>query len=134
VSYQLAFDMLHFYNSDQAGITVPARLSLGNTYTDVVTKLDTGSSYCIFQRAHGERLGFDIESGHQIKIYTAVGSFFAFGHNVTLTVLAFSFDSLVYFAKDEDFIRDVLGRHGFLNKVQIGIRDYQGEFYMSRND
>jgi hypothetical protein len=134
VSYQLAFDGFHFYNSDQSGITVPARLSLGSAYTDVVTKLDTGASYCIFQRAHGERLGFDIESGHQIKIYTAAGSFFAFEHNVTLTVLDFSFDSLVYFAKDDDFTRDVLGRHGFLNKVQIGIRDYQGEFYMSRND
>ena len=134
MSYQLAFDVLHFYNSAQSGITVPARLSLGNAYTDVVTKLDTGSSYCIFQRAHGEKLGFDIERGHQIKIYTAAGSFIAFGHDVTLTVLDFSFDSLVYFAKDEDFTRDVLGRHGFLNQVQIGIRDYQGELYLNRND
>jgi hypothetical protein len=113
VSYQLAFDAFHFYDSSKSGITIPARLSLGNTYTNVVTKLDTGASYCIFQRAHGEKLGFDIESGHQIKIYTAAGSFLAFGHNVTLTVLDFSFDSLVYFAKGEDFRRDVLGDRDF---------------------
>lgn len=134
MSHQLAFEVLHLYDSGKSGITLPARLSLAGAYTDVVTKLDTGASYCIFQRAHGERLELDIESGYRIKIHTPTGSFIAYGHNVMLSVLGFHFDSLVYFAKDEDFTRDVLGRHGFLNNVQIAIRDYQGELFLSRND
>lgn len=134
MSYPLSFDALHFYDSGKSGITVPVTLRLGNLETYVRTKLDTGSSHCIFQRVFGEELGLDIEGGHQIEIRTTTGAFTAFGHNITLNVLDFSFDVLVYFAKDEAFTRDVLGRHGFLNRVQIAVRDYQGELYLSRND
>jgi hypothetical protein len=134
VAYQLEFDKLLLYDSGKSGITVPVLLQVGNQVISIDTKLDTGSSYCIFQRFAGERLGLNIESGYLTRILTTTGAFIAYGHNVTLSALGFNFDSLVYFAKDEDFTRDVLGRQGFLNKVQIGIRDYQSEFYMSRND
>jgi hypothetical protein len=133
VAYQLEFDKLLLYDSGKSGITVPVLLQVGNQVVSIDAKLDTGSSHCIFQHFAGERLGLNIESGYQTGILTT-GAFIAYGHNVTLSVLNFNFDSLVYFAKDEDFTRDVLGRHGFLNKVQIGIRDYQGELYVSRND
>lgn len=132
--YQLGFDKLLLYDAGKSGITAPVLLQVGTQIALIDTKIDTGSSHCIFQRFVGEHLGLDIESSYQIEIYTTTGSFVTFGHDVTLTVLDVSFDSLVYFAKDEDFTRDVLGRHGFLNQVQIGLRDYQGELYLSRND
>jgi hypothetical protein len=134
VAYQLEFDKLLLYDSGKSGITVPVLLQVGNQVISIDAKLDTGSSHCIFQRFVGERLGLNIESGYQTRILTTTGAFIAYGHDITLSVLDFNFDSLVYFAKDDDFTRDVLGRHRFLNKVQIGIRDYQGEFYMNRND
>ena len=132
--YQLTFEKILLYDSSKSGITVPVFLQTGNLITNVDAKLDTGSSHCIFQRFVGDSLGLDIENGYRIEVHTVNGSFTAYGHNVTLTVLDFKFDSQVFFAKNEDFKRDILGRHGFLNKVQIGIRDYQGEFYLSRND
>jgi hypothetical protein len=134
LAYQLAYERLLLYDSSKSGITIPVFLQIGKLIANIDAKLDTGSTHCIFQRFVGNKLGLDIESGYQIEVRSINGSFIAYGHNVTLTVLDFTFDSLVYFAKDENFIRDVLGRQGFLNKVQIGIRDYQGELYLSRND
>ena len=134
MAYQLAFEKLLLYDSSKSGITVPVFLQIGKLIANVDAKLDTGSTHCIFQRFVGNKLGLDIESGYQIEIRSATGLFTAYGHNVTLTVLDFTFDSLVYFAKDDDFRRDVLGRQGFLNNLQIGVRDYQGELYLSRDD
>jgi hypothetical protein len=39
---------------------------------------------------------------------------------------------LVYFAEDENFSRNVLGRHGWLELVTIGLIDYDGKLYLSR--
>jgi len=134
LSYQLSFEKLLFYDAGKNGISVAVTLQLGNRAAYVDAKLDTGSSHCIFQRLFGEELGLDIESGYKLTIGTANGSFTAYGHNVTLLVLDFRFDGMVYFAEDEYFSRDVLGRHSFLNKVNVAIFDYQGELYLSRND
>ena len=38
----------------------------------------------------------------------------------------------VYFAKDYAFNRNVLGRTGFLNRVVVGLNDYAGKLYLSR--
>lgn len=132
--YQFIFDRFHRYDSGKSGITVPVKLSINDSYTDIETKLDTGASHCIFQRAHGESLGFNNESGYRITINVPGGQFTAYGHDVTLSVLGFELDAMVYFAEDDSFRRDVLGRQGFFNRVNIAIFDYQGELYLSRND
>ena len=58
--------------------------------------------------------------------------FNVFGFRLTLEVENFQFDSLVYFAEDENFSRNVLGRHGFLELVKLGLIDYEGKLYLSR--
>lgn len=50
-----------------------------------------------------------------------------------MSVHDFDFEVMVYFADDENFKRDVLGRHGFLDRVLIGLDDYAGKFYLQRN-
>lgn len=40
------------------------------------------------------------------------------------------FEVMIYFAADYNFSRNVLGRFGFLNRVQIGVDDYQGKMYI----
>ena len=130
----IAFEVLHLYDSGKSGISVPAQLSIGTRSVNVVTKLDTGATHCIFQRVYGDYLGLDIESGYRQEFHTTNGTFFAYGHQITLSVLSFDFDSVVYFTADENFTRDVLGRHRFLDRVCIGIKDYQGELYLSRNN
>lgn len=132
--YHLEFRSLHSYDPGKAGITVPITLRTGAAAVALNAKVDTGATYCIFQRLYGEHLGLDIERGHQQLIGTPTGSFAAYGHNVGLSVLEFEFDAVVYFAADDSFSRDVLGRQGWLSRVQLGIVDYEGKLYLDRID
>jgi hypothetical protein len=93
VTHKLTFTTLHQYNTREVGITVPVRLSFGERSVDVSTKLDTGASLCIFQRGLGEALGLDIETGHPQEISTPTGSFITYGHELTLSVLNFHFET-----------------------------------------
>lgn len=134
MEYELRFEDLLLYNSGALGITVPVTIRLHQDFVRFDAKLDTGATYCIFERAHGEQLGLGIESGHPERIGTAMGSFLAYGHAVTLSVSGFDFDIMAYFAADESFNRNVLGRHGFLNRMLIGLDDYAGKLYLRRGD
>ena len=130
--YKLEFEKLTCYDAGKSGISVNVELQLDRLLTTFEAKIDTGSTYCIFERKHGEKLGLKIETGLRETISTASGSFWAFAHQLTLVVENFEFDSTVYFAQDENFSRSVLGRHGFLDRVIIGINDYDGKLYLSR--
>jgi hypothetical protein len=130
--YHLKFHSLHNYDPAKSGITVPVTLRAGGASVALNAKIDTGATYCIFQRLYGEHLGLDIERGHHQLISTPTGSFAAYGHTAGLSVLGFEFDAVVYFAVDDSFRRDVLGRHGWLNQMQLGIVDYEGKLYLGR--
>jgi len=129
--YSLDFSELHTYDPGEPGITVPVLLRSGTVEVLVEAKLDTGATFCIFERQWGEELGLNIESGHREMIGTPMGAFRAFGHPLTLSVLEFDFDITAYFAADESFNRNVLGRHGFLDRIQLGLIDYEGKMYLS---
>ena len=131
-NYQLDFTHLHNYDPGKAGIGLLVTLSSGSTEVTVETKVDSGSTFCIFERDWGEELGFDIESGHLEWIGTPMGAFRAYGHPLTLSVLEFDFEIMAYFAADTGFNRNVLGRHGFLDRLQLGLIDYEGRLYLSR--
>lgn len=132
MNYDLSFEKLINYDSGKAGITLEVKLRLNQNSTIVEAKVDTGSTHCIFERKHGEILGFEIEAGERQSVSTSTGSFLTFGHWVTLITDDFLFDSMVFFARDENFKRNVLGRHGWLDRVIIGINDYDGKLYLSR--
>ncbi|MBI3760218.1 MAG: hypothetical protein HY269_10775, partial [Deltaproteobacteria bacterium] len=51
-----------------------------------------------------------------------------------LAVKQFDFDVMVYFAQDYVFNRNVLGRHGFLQLVRLGLVDYDGQLFLSHRD
>ena len=129
---QLNFERLLQYDPGEAGVTVDVTLRLVGDSTTFVAKVDTGSSYCIFERRHGEALGIAIETGLFQPISTANGRFIAYGHQITLLVADFEFDSMIYFAADLSIIRNVLGRHGWLERVVLGIVDYEGKLLLSR--
>lgn len=131
MDYQMRFAKLATYDPGLPGITVETTLSLSGAFVSLAAKLDTGSTNCIFARRHGESLGLDIERGVPLRIRTAAGSFSAYSHEVTLEVLGFSFDARVCFAADAAFDRDVLGRFGFLDRVCLGLVDYEGKLYLS---
>ena len=127
----LTFRHLFEYALDQIDITIPVRLQWGNTQAVFTAKVDTGASFCIFARAHGEALGLDIEAGRPQRIGTVMGSFLTFGHLVTLSVLEVSFETTVYFTEEASFHRNVLGQHGWLDRLRLGLVDYEGKLYLS---
>lgn len=134
MKYGLSFEKLIEYDAGKPGISLSVELRLNETSIIIEAKVDTGSTNCFFEREYGEKLGFDIEAGEPQWVETAAGSFLTFGHWITLITDDFSFDSMIFFAKDESFNRNVLGRHDWLDRVIIGINDYDGKLYLSRYD
>src|SRR5882672_12591327 len=91
---QVASERLLRYDAGETGITVDVTLRLVERNTSFVAKVDTGASYRIFERKHGEALGLTIEAGLFQPISTAIGRFITYGHEVTLLVASFEFDSM----------------------------------------
>ena len=113
------------------GITVSVNLSYADKNVEFDAKIDTGSTFCVFQRLHGELLGLEIEKGLFTNIGTATGSFPAYGHELTLSVLGIETVSTVYFAESEYFDRNVLGRIGWLDRVKLGLVEQEGKLFLS---
>lgn len=120
------------YDAGLLGITLEVLLKFGGESTNVITKIDTGSSECVFTRKVAEEIGIDVERGEEIRINTATGIFVTFRHSIVLSVMDYEFDVYAYFADDESFNRNVLGRHGFLDRVVLGLVDYEGKLYLDR--
>ena len=133
MSYRLVFDTKHQYGSGQ-GIQVPVILGLRGQIVKLDAKVDTGAEYCVFQRGYGEHLGLEIEKGHEQRLATPTGSFQTFGHFLTIEVFGYPVDSMVYFAVDPDFKRNVLGRNGWLNRYRVAFIDHDSELYLSPYD
>ncbi len=129
--YAIEFSTVHDYDTLKTGITLPVTLGYNSRTVDFEAKLDTGSSHCIFERRFGENLGLEIENGTLEKFGTATVGFFAYGHEVSLSVLEIETYSKVYFAKEESFTRNVLGRQGWLDRVKLGLIDYEGKLLLS---
>lgn len=110
---------------------LPAVLRLGEETSDVRAKIDTGSTVCIFERKHGERLGLEIETGIALRISTATGGFQTFGHRLNLSVLGIETESTIYFAVEEGFYLNILGRQGWLDRVKLGLIDYEGKLLLN---
>lgn len=90
----------------KTGVEVPVTLRLaGQTTVEFPAQLDTGATFCVFERGYAEALGLAVETGSPLRFSTAVGSFDAYGHMLTLETLGYSFDVTVYFAADESFTR-----------------------------
>lgn len=129
MTHNLEFSYLIEYDTRLTGISLDTKIFIGTDSVKFTAKIDTGSTTCIFARKYGEELGLEIESGDPVKISTAIGSFQTFQHFVTLSVLDLEFNAKVCFVEDENFNRNVLGRLGFLDRVLLGLNDYEGKLY-----
>jgi hypothetical protein len=130
----IEFEKEILFNLHKTGIEVPVWLYFGEEAVSFNAKIDTGATFCIFERIHGEMLGLDIEAGAKERFATNTGSFLAFGHDIRISVAEIEFDSTVFFYAEDIFKRNVLGRNGWLNKILLGIDDYHGKIYLNRHE
>lgn len=56
-----------------AGFSLPVALRYADHETDFFARVDTGASFCIFQRLHAEAVGIVVESGTPMRISTVAG-------------------------------------------------------------
>jgi hypothetical protein len=84
-----------------------------------------------FPPCHRPQTGFEIERGIPQWIGSVTGDFLTYGHEATLKVLGFETTATVYFAAEEHFNRDILGRVGWLDRVRLGLIDYDNRLYLS---
>lgn len=132
--WQLDFSEQLDYRRD-GDLLVPLTLSSDiYRFVSVRAKLDTGSDFCVFQPRYADALALTIEDGTPQRIRTATGSFLAYGHEVTLTVGDLEWSATVYFADDEYFPVNVVGRVGFLDRLRVGVVDYEQLLYLSAHD
>lgn len=130
--HRLDFEKLVEYDVGQSGISLDVNLKLTRESVSVKTKVDTGSTNCVFARNVGEELGLEIEAGELVRIGAATGAFTTYRHDVVLEVLGYEFNARVCFAENEHFSRNVLGRFGFLDRIVLGLVDYEGKLYLNR--
>jgi hypothetical protein len=131
VMHQLNFHLRYLYNRTKEGITIPVTLSWGERFEKAQAKMDSGAENCLFRREIGEALNIDIESGLPKTFSTLTGSIAAYGHEVTLQSFDLSFQSFVYFAKEYDLPRNLLGSIGWLRNLRVGLVDYEELLYLS---
>jgi len=129
---RLEFAHLHRYSSD--AVTLPVTLALGGQISHLVASLDTGSSHCMFERLHADVLRLNVEDGVRRVFSTATGNLEAYGHLVHITTFGIELESMVYFFANPAITRNLLGRVGWLNRVRLGIVDYDRELYLSSYD
>ena len=60
---------------------------------------------------------------------TANSRFEAFGHEVGIGTLDLEVHSLVFFFADANIVKNVLGRHGRLDRLNVGIVDHDQLLY-----
>lgn len=130
----ITFQNTFRYSLQTSGIILPVRLAFAGLFVDFKASIDTGASYCIFWRGYGEQLGLNIEQGIPETISTAMGSFQVYGHPLLLSTIGLSFETTVYFAAHPQFSRNVLGRQGWLDRVKLGLVDYEGKLLLSPYD
>ncbi|CAN5466937.1 hypothetical protein BH10ACI1_BH10ACI1_35280 [soil metagenome] len=127
--FQQTFAHRHLYSNADA-ISIPIVLMSDNlTFVDILGKLDTGSTFCIFERHFADLLNINLENALETRIRTATGIFYAFGQEINLSVFDYEWTTTVYFAESESFGLNILGRIGFLDHLRIGLIDYEQLLY-----
>lgn len=88
-----------------------------------IAHIDTGAEYCYFDGVRCNALGLNLLAGKRTSFTTAAGAKGEFYlHQIDLEFLGQRVRTLVGFSKDR-MVREILGRSGFLEHIQFGVRE-----------
>ena len=108
----LNLPLVHRYDSMADDIVVPTALIAGSVEVGFFAKIDTGSTFCVFERRYAKMLRLTVEDGEPLRMNSVSGGFKVFGHELSIRVLDIEHTAIVYFYADDNFGRNVLGRRG----------------------
>jgi hypothetical protein len=131
LAHELLFSHYYIYDSKTEGITIPAVLKAGRKKIELLAKIDTGASDCLFEREYADALGLRVEEGVRKTYATANSRFDAYGHEISLQVMGIETTGTVYFYADPAIVRNVLGRRGWLDRIRFGLVDYDQALYLA---
>ena len=94
----------------------------------------SGRGTRLFENADATELGLVLDAGVLKRFRTANSIFDAFGHEVEIDALGIITHSLVYFFSEPSIGKNVLGRGGWLDRVQVGINDHDRALYLAAGD
>jgi Aspartyl protease len=131
VPHEIIYHHRLAYDISQAEIILPVIIDANGHRHSVTAALDTGATLCVFQREIAESLGIAVEEG--IKGYvSAMGTVLrVYGHEATLTIGDLAVNLFIYFPEFQMIPRNLLGRQGFLQRLRLGLNDYEGLLYLS---
>ncbi len=118
---QLVFSISQRFKTTDAGIVIPCTLERNATQVKITAKVDPGSEYCLFSREAADELGIDVLDGPPVHLSTLAGGLTANAHWVTLHTLGLRFESFVLFHPAYDTDRNLLGRRGWLNNLNMAL-------------
>jgi hypothetical protein len=127
----LEFEIQHRYEESALGILVPVRLLHGGRSVDMKARLDTGASDCLFDRSYAEVLDIEVETGFRRTCRTGVGSFVAFGHEVSVRTLGMECSAVVFFHESRNPANAFVGRRGWLDRIRLGLVHYDRDLYLA---
>jgi len=130
MAFELSFSISYVYPDVSGGILLPVTLSVSGEQITVDAVVDSGGSICLFGLEVAASHGLDVENGIPKRLNSLGGPIDSFGHEVTIETAELSFQSLVYFAKYPGLPRNILGRHGWLSKVKLGLVEYENTMYL----
>lgn len=130
----LGFQAQHEYEESPAGILIPIALIHGTRQVELNARLDTGAADCIFDSQYADALSLDLESGYPRQFRTVMGSFMAFGHVLTIRTFSLEWDAMAFFHSTGNPAHAFLGRRGWLDRVQLGLRHYDQRLYLAGMD
>jgi len=127
----LDFDAEYFYGqSGNEGILLSVELRTRNAIR-LQAHVDTGAANCLFRSDYADLLGLTLTDRVPRHFSPAGGGrITAYGHEVTMTVLEHTVDSLVFFTDHPGFTRNVLGRQGWLHHFKFGLVHYESKLYL----
>lgn len=133
VTYDLEFNYrpLTFDDNSPNAPVLPVTLIGPSGEHDVLGLVDSGARGCLFKGELARQIGIsNIMDGRMEKVYgLGGGEITAYFHDIQMQVDAASFSLEAGFTMDQ-ISYNILGGT-FLDKIQLGLREHHGRFYIS---
>jgi hypothetical protein len=133
--YRFAYRPLFYEIDGRPTLTEPrpaisVTLHHGLFKLQAIALIDSGSTYSLFDYQIGKELGIDVRAGRLQRLSSLGGLVLGYAHLVELEVAeGWRFATEVLFS-DDAIPRNLLGHHGFIEHVAVGLQGKTGQIYL----